>query len=334
MAIIKAGSLVADIRGKVGTNVFSRNQGGAIVRDVGTWVQPDNENQVAIRAAIEALSKAWSSTLSEAQRGTWKAYAVSNPRPNRWGTNSLVNGYSTFLRHNFHSYVDQEALQFASAPTSNPIHPPSVTMKVQQNGALEVTGTLTPNVTGTYIPIGMYGVHPCWKLDSGNWWIWFNVSSGWWWITSELGTLTTYRWYRNGYVNGAFTASGSSNGLATSTWTYESSLARITTPPSNYASPPTGLTLYLYSGIPLNAGRSYYSGPWLHLETLAPAIAAVVATTWRCWTWPTRSVEPPWTWPADGSGSARFYAIAQDAITGSISTKHISTPTFGSLTPW
>jgi len=334
MAIIKAGSLVADIRGKVGTNVFSRNQGGAIVRDVGTWVQPDNENQVAIRDAIEALSKAWSSTLTVSQRATWKNYAATNPRPNRWGTNSLVNGYSTFLRHNFHSYVDKEALQFASAPTSNPIHPPAVTMKVQQNAAIVMTGELDPDATGTYVPGGQYNGHPYWirALPSAGWYIWHDSAQ--WILSIGLNNYGEFFWTALPHILPGSWEPNFEGEFGEGYWSYYASLARITTPPSNYASPPAGLTLYLYSGIPLNAGRSYYSGPWLHLETLAPAIAAVVATTWRRWTWPTRSVEPPWTWPADGSGSARFYAIAQDAITGSISTKHISTPTFGSLTPW
>jgi uncharacterized protein (DUF2461 family) len=111
MAVIKAGALISDIRGKVGTNVFSRCQGGLIIRDVGCWVQPDNELQQAVRDTIEALSQAWSSTLTDAERSAWKAYARTNPRPNRWGTLSLTNGYAAFIRHNFYSYLDTESLQ-------------------------------------------------------------------------------------------------------------------------------------------------------------------------------------------------------------------------------
>lgn len=334
MAVIKVGSLIADIRGKVGTNVFSRCQGGAIVRDVGSWVQPDNAAQGDVRDTIEALSKAWSSTLTEAQRESWRTYAHVNPRPNRWGTLTLTNGYAAFIRHNFHSYLDLSALQFASAPTSYGLHPPIVTVKVQQNGALSVTGSVTPDCTGTYVPGGQYNSHPYWERADNAYHIWHHATGNWYWLSAVLGVTGANYWSATYPVAASWNDGGGSTGHPASAWSYSASLAKITTPPANYVPPPAGLNLYMYSGIPLNEGRSYYSGPFLYWTHLAAAIAAVAATTWLRWTWPTRSVEPPWTWPADGSGTARGYALAQDTVTGSISTKHFFIPTFGSLTPW
>lgn len=334
MAVIKAGSLIADIRGKVGTNVFSRGQGGATVRDVGSWVQPDNEAQQSVRDTIEALSQAWSSTLTAADRKTWRSYAKTNPRPDQWGTRNLTNGYSAFVRHNFHSYQDTSVLQFNDAPTSNPIHPPAITLKVQQKAAIIIVGAISPAVDGTYIPDGQYDNHPCWRCTATTWEIWWSSSDLAWELSPGRGNLETQWWFTDTLDEGTWYPSYGEEGGPVGTWSYDASLVKITTPPVNYTPPPAGLTLYLYSGIPLAAGREYYSGPYLKLITLPPAIAAVAATTWQRWTWPTRSVEPPWTWPPDGSGSARAYAIAQDDVTGSISTKHILTPTFGSLTPW
>ena len=334
MAIIKAGALVADIRGKVGTNVFSRNQGGAIVRDVGTWVQPDNEAQQACRDAIEALSQAWSNTLSEANRQTWRAYATTNPRPNRWGTALLTNGYACFIRHNFQEYLDNPVVYYLSAPTSNPIHPPDVLIQVQQAGAILVEGSTTPDVTGLFTFWSVYEGHPYWAGPEYLFTLWYNPITSLWTISPGIEELGESWWTSPSLAVPTWTPHGNANGTPTSSWTYDASLAKLTTPPLNYPDPPDGLTLFLYTGIPLNAGRSYYSGPFRKWGKFAPYIAAIPCTTWLPWTWPTRSVEPPWTWPPDGSGSARFYAIAQDNVTGSMSTRRIGTPTFGSLTPW
>lgn len=334
MAVIKAGALIADIRGKVGTNVFSRNQGGAIVRDLGTWAQPDTDAQTECRNTLEDLAVAWSSTLTEAQREAWRTYAVTNPRPNRWGVRSLTNGYVTFIRHNFHSYLDTSALQFPTAPTAGGIHPPGLVIKVQQNGCLSITGALTPDVTGLYHPSGQYDGHPVWKWEDGDRFIWRRVAVNLWYLTTVIGAGWVNFWTCATLPGALWDPGGGGVGNGAGAWTYDSSLARITTPPTNYPTPPAGLTLYLYSGKPLNEGRIYYSGPFVNLTRLAPAIAAVAATTWLRWTWPVHAIAPPWTWPADGSGTAQGYAVAQDAISGSISTKGRFYPMFGSLTPW
>jgi hypothetical protein len=334
MAIIKCGALVADIRGKVGTNVFSRNQGGAIVRDLGSWVQPDNEAQQACRDTIEALSKAWSSTLTESERQSWRSYAATNPRPNRWGTAGMTNGYCAFIRHNFQWGVPDPEPTFLKAPTSGPIHPPVITIGVQQAGAIILAGALNPDATGQYDPAGQYGDHPYWKLATGDWFMWHDTA--FWRLTSQLGVVTASRW-RCPFVDfptGTWIPTAPATGNGSGTWSYERSLAKIVTPPPNYPDYGNWLYLFIYSGIPLKSGRSYFGGPYLKLITIAVPPLTEEEITWCCWTWPTRSVEPPWSWQPDGSGTARYYAIAQDLDTGSMSTRFVGTPTFGSLTPW
>ena len=239
MAIWKPGALAADVRGKLGEMIFTRGQGGPTIRSLGTWDQPDTNAQLETRAALGNLAAAWSTVLTEHQRDTWRSYANTNPRPNRWGTPTQTSGYLCFIRHNFHAYLDTDDLAFPAAPTAPPIHPP--------------------------------------QLD----------------ISINRTTL----------------------------------IASITLPPANYPTPTVDLTLYVYSGIPINAGRSYYSGPWRHLVTITPPDAATSQVIQLPWTWPDHATPPAYTWPGDDSGQTRAYTVAQYATSGAISTRHVITPT-------
>jgi len=334
MAVIKPGSLVADIRGKVGDNVFSRGQGGASVRSVGTWNQPDTDAQQLTRLILETLAQAWSDLLSEPNRNAWRTYAHRHPRPNRWGTPTQTSGYLAFIRGNFHAYRQAAAIVFPSAPTAPPLHPPHLQVTVQQNGALLLTGSLTPDVTGYYHPLGQSDGHPTWKHitldppyyicnDATSWRINLTIPSG-------LGP----RWAARHAISDPFQPYGGAIGIANAAWSYNASLARITFPPDNYDAPPAQLQIYTHSGIPLKSGRSYYSGPWRHLKTFTPPNPATTDSLWFPWTWPVHATGDPYIWTPDGTDSTRLSAIAQDMDTGAISTKHKQTPNIGSLSPW
>jgi len=238
MAIFLTGALVADIRGKLGEIVFQRTQGGPTVRSLGTWVQPNTDPQQDCRNTLYALSKAWSSTLLESERESWRSYARTNPRPNRWGHATIVNGYCAFIRHNAHAYRNTMAIQFPYAPADPPIHPPDVA------------------------------------------------------ITIARDTLN----------------------------------AELIMPPGNYPTPQEELTLYIYSGIPLNPGHNYYNNPWVLWLVVSPPDAATPGLIHVPWTWPIHASPPAYTWPQSGLGWTRAKAVAQDAETGAISTPHIITP--------
>jgi len=104
--------------------VYSRGQGGAIVYALPDWDQPNTQDQLAARDAITNLSAAWSATLTEAQRNSWRKYAHQHPLPDRWGQPRLVNGYCYFVRVNARWYRDASAIQWASAPDVAPLHLP------------------------------------------------------------------------------------------------------------------------------------------------------------------------------------------------------------------
>lgn len=139
---------MADIRGKVGSEVYERNGAGNYVRALGTWVQPDTQRQLDQRAAITALSQAWSGTLTEAERATWRKYAKQHPRTNTWGERRNSSGYNRFVRANSYRYRQNSSIDFLSAPSRPPLHPPIFTFSAEAAGDT-VTVALPP---GTYTP--------------------------------------------------------------------------------------------------------------------------------------------------------------------------------------
>lgn len=126
MAVVQLGSIVQDIRGSVGEETYSRGQGGIIVRKrTGPGGVP-NANQIAITDTMTDLSAAWSDTLTQQDRETWRTYAKQFPRANRWGKKNLRNGYTRFIATNFNRYVQTQTIATATAPVSPPLNLPAM----------------------------------------------------------------------------------------------------------------------------------------------------------------------------------------------------------------
>src|SRR5689334_14742391 len=59
MGKIKLGSIVVDIRGKVGGHVYSKNRGGSYMKNKVTPSNPQTSSQTSIRAVFTSLSQGW-----------------------------------------------------------------------------------------------------------------------------------------------------------------------------------------------------------------------------------------------------------------------------------
>ena len=334
MAVHLPGSLASAVSGKLGDIVFLRGQGGPAVRSIGTWDQPNTDLQLEVRAIITALSAAWSATLTEQQREGWRVYGDAHPRPNRWGSPTFQSGYLTFVRHNFHAYRQADAIVFPNAPTAPPLHSPNLQLTVQQNGSLSITGTLGPDATGLYHPGPMYLAHPTWLRTDQAFSLWRYPPTPAWILSTAPGAGAGNWWVTNGTIGNTLYHQGTYTGNAVPTWTYAGSLAKIQFPPINYPDPSPFLQVYTYSGKPISQGRTFYNGPWSFLATFVPPTPATTAPAWLRWTWPLHATGDPYAWNAEGTDSARLYAVIQNMLTGARSTRHVITPTFGSLAPW
>lgn len=156
MAIGRPGPIVTDIRGKVGDTVYTRTQGGLTIKSPPVWEQPASERRDAAQAAIEAVSQAWTSDLTQEQRDAWWATAKAHPLPDRWGHPGLTNGYALFIRTNARYWLWLETL-LVQDPPANP-HLPRPQSTIAFDGTTD-KGTITVPPTGWTEPPHAYAVY-------------------------------------------------------------------------------------------------------------------------------------------------------------------------------
>lgn len=308
MALILPGAIIAEIRGKLGENVYLRTQGGMTVRTVGTWLQPDTQRQLDARAVITALSQAWSGTLTNDQRAAWRSYAHQHPRNNRWGVPTLTNGYTRFVRTNTYQYRDSQSIAYPNPPDQPPIHPPAWTPIVYELAAIQVTGTLNPDATGTYHLDGLYGPDPLWKRDDDAYYLWRYAALHRYRISDAPGNPTP-SWIRLNDRYGTYAPDHGATGTATVTAVDDDAAFQITFPLANYNPPPTGLRIFLFAGAPQTPGTNFFAAPWRYIASL---------TYNGCWT------REPWLdlhpFAPNQGDRCWAYLVAQDTADGALST--------------
>lgn len=95
MAKVKFGQGVADMRGKVGGSVFSRNTAGAYIREKVSPVNPRTPKQLAIRSHLNTNAKNWAG-LSLAVREAWANLARAYPRTDVFGNPVPLTGIALY----------------------------------------------------------------------------------------------------------------------------------------------------------------------------------------------------------------------------------------------
>lgn len=100
MALIKLGSLAQDVRGSQNGLTFSRNKGGAYVRQKVSPVQPNTPAQRLVRQNFSTNTKLWSGTMTAAERAAWMAYALTYPYTNVFGDSSVLTGLAMSVAKN------------------------------------------------------------------------------------------------------------------------------------------------------------------------------------------------------------------------------------------
>lgn len=106
--------MVTDARGSVGGVTYSRNRGGAYSRARVAPINVRSTKQTQVRANFAANSKAWSGTLTAAQRTAWTNFAASNPRVNILGAPIIISGLAMF------NSLNQVLTQLGSAAELDP----------------------------------------------------------------------------------------------------------------------------------------------------------------------------------------------------------------------
>lgn len=144
MAIITPGPLAAAVSGSIGGTTFSRNRGGAYVRNRAIPVDPNTIFQINVRAILASQSQNWAD-LTNAQRTAWESWSLQNPVINALGNAIRLSGHQAFVQIN-------ARLDFADLPVLNlppivnaPLGLDSMTLTADIGvGDVEVAFTATP----------------------------------------------------------------------------------------------------------------------------------------------------------------------------------------------
>ena len=128
MAVIVPGSIVADIRGSVGAETYSRTQGGLVVKSKPIPTQTASTKRDQIQANLTAVTQAWSGRLTALQRKNWGTYGHQWPRPNRWGDPIITSGYLAYVRCNCTLKLINPALWIDEPPALGMLPIPTFTI--------------------------------------------------------------------------------------------------------------------------------------------------------------------------------------------------------------
>lgn len=91
MAKIKMAHIVAEIRGKVGGTVFSRNHAGAYIREKVTPINPKTAKQTGVRTFFTVVAQLWRD-LTAAQRLQWRSAVQNFKSTNIFGDVKVLTG--------------------------------------------------------------------------------------------------------------------------------------------------------------------------------------------------------------------------------------------------
>lgn len=116
MALVQFGGGVAQIRGKLGGTIFSRNRGGSFVRTFVTPTNPNTPAQQQVRNALSTLVVKWLTVLTQLQRDGWETYADNVPMQNGLGDTIFLTGQQMFIRSNS-VLIRNEKARVDDAPT-------------------------------------------------------------------------------------------------------------------------------------------------------------------------------------------------------------------------
>jgi hypothetical protein len=154
MAKVTSPLFSSEARGRVGGVVYNTWRGLATAKCKIAPAQPRTARQLAVRAYLTTLSKAWKSQ-SDANRALWNLYAVDHPRTDWSGSSVRSTGLNWFLALNSRR-LDQGLALVATPPIVD--GPANVAAPVLTGGVGTLSLAFTAyGGTATQIEAYLYG---------------------------------------------------------------------------------------------------------------------------------------------------------------------------------
>ena len=206
MARIIPGPLVTDIRNKLGSQVFSRNQHGNYVGALVPITQTPSARKNQIYAAGAAVATAWHTTLTDAQRNQWDEAAKVQARSARTLGRDPLSGQQFHARVNLTLEL-AGATQLTEPPTTSDVTPLTSLSLASDADAQSLLLTFTPATVPTGHILQVWATPNCspGKLRLGNRSCWLcdlpagttspaSIAAPWLakpWPSAVVGTLAT-----------------------------------------------------------------------------------------------------------------------------------------------
>ncbi len=144
MAIITPGPTVAAISGSIGGTVYSRNRGGAYIRNRAIPTDPNTAAQQNVRAILATQSQGWAD-LTATQRASWKLWASQNPIVNALGNAITMSGHQAYIKLNARLDFDDQTLLTVPPIVNAPLALDTLVVDGDEGaGDVDITYTATP----------------------------------------------------------------------------------------------------------------------------------------------------------------------------------------------
>ena len=99
MAIFNPGVAIGQISGRIAGSVFSRNRGGAYIRNGAIPSASNTDRALEVKGIMGVVSQAWAN-LTANERAAWFRFAQSHPVTNRLGRSITLTGNNWFTKCN------------------------------------------------------------------------------------------------------------------------------------------------------------------------------------------------------------------------------------------
>ena len=133
MALFKPSSLISEIRGKIGGNIFQISPAGNIVRSLKTPINRRTIAQTRSRHFTNNVLQKWIE-LTDSQRKIWDAYTEYNPTQQKRSPGLFISGQQTFIKYN--KYRLEYDLPFLITPIFNKCDLTAITLTLTSDGAI------------------------------------------------------------------------------------------------------------------------------------------------------------------------------------------------------
>lgn len=156
MAIMIPGVAVSQVSGRVGGTIFSRNRGGAYLRNGSIPATVTTPAAQSIKSITAAMSQAWA-ILDEEVREQWREWATQNPVINRLGQSRTLSGHQAFVQINARLVYAGFNVTPSPVLTASPApFTPGAVVFTANTSTLTVAYTPTPAPAGTAVQVYAY----------------------------------------------------------------------------------------------------------------------------------------------------------------------------------